>query len=140
MKDASDEKMVLIADMTLQQIQDKIVEWADQALPNRTPQQAFLKLFEELGEVLSRPRDEMEWADVFIILVDLANFHGISGAMLNQAILDKMEVNRGRQWGENELGVMKHKQSIIETHIGKALPHIKPYHGEGMPSHDNTSA
>ena len=93
-------------EMTLNQLQINIVEWADEVFPRRTPQSGFLKMYEELGEVLREPSNRHEWADVFIMLLDIAKTHGVDD--LTTAIQEKMEINRSRTWDENVLGVMQH--------------------------------
>lgn len=89
-------------------LQREVVSWANTTFPNRQPHQGFMKLYEELGEVVRDPRNEYEWADVFIMLLDLTDRHGISGQRLSGAIDEKMDINRRRQWKENEMGVMQH--------------------------------
>jgi hypothetical protein len=98
--------------ITLQHLQQMIVSWADEVFPDRTPQQAFIKMWEEMGEVVSEPRNHLEWADVFIMMFDLAHHYGISGDDLTFAITEKMEINRGRSWTKNEVGVMQHSETV----------------------------
>ena len=100
--------------ITLQHLQQMIVSWADEVFPDRTPQQAFIKMWEEMGEVVSEPRNHLEWADVFIMMFDLAHHYGISGDDLTFAITEKMEINRGRSWIKNEVGVMQHSETTIK--------------------------
>jgi hypothetical protein len=69
----------------------------------------LLKLFEELGEIVSCPDDASEYADAFIVLLDVAYQNKISGAQLERAIIEKMAVNRERTWRINELGILKHE-------------------------------
>jgi NTP pyrophosphatase (non-canonical NTP hydrolase) len=97
---------------SLQQLQSDVVSWANEIFPHRTPQQGFLKLFEEIGEVLQEPRNKYEWADVFIMLLDIADRYNISGDDLVNAIQEKMDINRDRRWSENEIGVMKHDDTL----------------------------
>lgn len=90
----------------ISELQRDIVAWADDVFPDRTPSSGFLKLFEEIGEVLCSPRDPLEWADVFIMLFDLAHHHGVDD--LQTAIKLKMEQNRARKWTASETGTMQH--------------------------------
>lgn len=89
-------------------IQRLVTLWADGQFPNRTPQQAFMKLFEEIGEVIRSPREAGEWADIFIMLVDLCQMYGITD--IGQAIEDKMKVNSHRQWTASDTGTMQHNR------------------------------
>lgn len=91
--------------MKFHRLQTLVVGWADQALPERTEAAGFLKLFEELGEVLSNPDDPAEWADVFIMLLDLAARRKIN---LPQAIMAKLAVLQTRDWVQTSTGTYQH--------------------------------
>ncbi len=84
----------------------EIVEWADSAFPKRTPQSAFLKFFGEIGELVDNPSNPDEYADICIMLFDLANMHGVDIA---QAIKTKMNINRSRTWVTTALGTWRHE-------------------------------
>lgn len=94
-----------VATDPFQELQRDIAEWADQVLPNRTPQSAFLKLFEETGELIRNPDSPGEYADILIMLIDLARMHGVN---LIRAAKEKMEVNRGRAWKVTVMGTLQH--------------------------------
>lgn len=88
-------------------LQDEIAAWADRHYPDRTYHNAMTKLvMEEVPEVLRHPSDPMEWADVFILLLDAAKLQGVDIA---KAVRDKMEINRRRTWAvDPSTGVMRH--------------------------------
>lgn len=92
-----------------QELQDAVVTWANGAHPERTPASTLLKLFEELGEVVSAPGDASEYADAFIVLIDVAHQHGITGDQLLEAIKSKMAINIQRKWKIDRLGIMAHE-------------------------------
>lgn len=87
-------------------IQRLVVMWADSAFPDRSPLHAFTKMYSEIGELIDHPHDGMEYADVFILLVDLANMHGVTN--LGECIQAKMKLNANRQWTKNAMGIMRH--------------------------------
>lgn len=89
-------------------MQQLVVLWADATFPNRTPQSAFMKLFEEIGEVIRSPRDAGEWADLFIMQVDLCKMYGIVD--IGKAVADKMTVNAHRSWTISGSGTFQHDQ------------------------------
>lgn len=91
---------------TLQELQNEVHEWANKQFPGRQPPIAWMKFYEELGEVIRDPKDELEWADLLILILDLAALYGVHN--LTDAVLRKMEINRKRVWGTTETGVMKH--------------------------------
>lgn len=98
-----------MANKTLYQHQRDIVEWANAVFPHRTPKDVLLKFYEELGEVIKKPTDPMEYADVMILLLDFANFNDIDGEVIMKAIGEKMEVNKLRRWViDRRTGIMQH--------------------------------
>lgn len=90
------------------ELQRHVVLWADSAFPDRTPASAFMKLFSELGEVIDNPGDPGEWGDLLILVLDLMAMYGHQDP--DQAVLDKLEINRHRTWAVNALGVMQHRE------------------------------
>lgn len=89
--------------INLKKLTDFVVRWADGVYPERTPSSAFMKLFSELGELIDNPNDPLEYADIFIIMLDLANMHGVD---IEKAIIDKININQRRSWGISDLGVL----------------------------------
>lgn len=90
---------------SIESLTAEIVEWANQALPGRVVQSALLKLFEETGELVRDPKKSEEYADICIMLFDLAHMNGVD---LTQAIVDKMAINRGRVWTVTPSGTFQH--------------------------------
>lgn len=89
---------------------ERALQWVNKTLPNRSISKTKAKLLEEIGELVGSDfRDPAEYADVLIVLDDLAEQHGID---LTAAIVDKMRVNRDRNWELKESGVYKH----VEEH------------------------
>lgn len=91
---------------TIQDLTQEIVTWADGVFPRRTTSSALLKLFEEVGELVRDPKAAGEYADIAIMLFDLANMNGVD---LAKAIKDKMVINRGRNWSFTETGTLQHE-------------------------------
>lgn len=89
----------------LRELQRAVVEWANSIFPQRTQASAFMKLFEEVGELIRQPNSPGEYADILIMLLDLADMHGID---LLKAGFDKMDVNRKRSWVKGALGTLQH--------------------------------
>jgi len=98
---------IYVAD-SLSALQGEVKEWADATFPHRMPAIAWMKLFEELGEVIRAPLDKSEWADVFILLLDLATIYGVDD--LHAVIRAKIEVNKSRTWRPTHTGTL---QSVI---------------------------
>ena len=89
----------------IEQLTDRITAWADRVFPQRTQQSALLKMYEEIGELVKNPKSPDEYADICIMLFDLARMNGVNVA---QAIEHKMFVNERRTWRETETGTMQH--------------------------------
>lgn len=100
---ASDPHMLVSA--TVANLQMRVVAIANQIFPDRTPDKAWKKLYEELGEVIKKPSDPLEWADVFILLFDLASYANID---IQTAIDQKLEILKTRKWRITETGTYQH--------------------------------
>jgi hypothetical protein len=90
----------------LKELTDEIVDWADLVFPDRTPESALIKLYTEIGELSEDLTQAGEYADIFIMLLDLADMHGVDVAA---AIRDKIKVNAGRTWKRNKIGTYQHE-------------------------------
>jgi len=89
-------------------LQSAITEWADSISPLRQPKDAVVKLVSESSElldaVLNKPEEVAgELADVFFLLLDLADMHGVD---LAEATWTKLQINRERVWIEED-GVIR---------------------------------
>ena len=94
--------------------QRMIAEWADAVYPNRTPEHALTKMMlHEIPELLQGGvNDPLEFADVAILLFDIAHLKGID---IGKAIADKMEINKKRIWGiDSHTGLMSHVKLPVE--------------------------
>jgi hypothetical protein len=94
-----------VKSVTLARLQSLVFGQANVLFPKRTQSKAFLKLYEELGEVIKNPSDPLEWADVFIMLLDLSKMNNID---VVSAILHKMQINQERVWTETPTGTYQH--------------------------------
>lgn len=83
---------------------DSVERQADDLFPDRTDATMFLKLFGEIGELVT-DRTEEEYADVMIMLLD---FGARKGFNIEGAVLNKMRVNDKRKWNYGPDGVAQH--------------------------------
>lgn len=98
----------------IQRLQQMISEWADEVYPDRTVENALTKMMlHEIPELLhGKAMDPMEFADVAILLFDVAHLQGIDIA---QAMRFKMKVNRNRKWEiDPATGLMSHVKLPVE--------------------------
>ena len=94
--------------------QRMIAEWADAVYPDRTPEHALTKMMlHEIPELLQGGvNDPLEFADVAILLFDIAHLKGID---IGKAIADKMKINKQRIWGiDRHTGLMSHVKLPVE--------------------------
>lgn len=92
----------------IEALQEDIVQWLDKVHPDRTEMAVWAKLLEETGEVMTDPMDIEEWADVIIVLLDLAMRYGHYMDDILMTARDKLIVNKARKWEINKHGVMSH--------------------------------
>lgn len=97
--------------MTIEELQRIISEWADEVFPDRTVRGSLAKLMtEELPELCTNLTDPDEYADVVIMVLDLAHQMGID---VQRAVLRKMEINRTRVWKRDpDSGFYKHIKGV----------------------------
>ena len=89
-------------------LQDRITNWADRVFPERTAEGALTKLvLEEIPELLHGGLDDpLEYADVLILVLDIAALRGIDAVA---AAHEKMTINEARKWKKNlTTGMMSH--------------------------------
>ena len=101
---------MLIVDSDIRTITAKIKKWCDEVHPDRTAIQMMEKLQEEFLELIERPMDAYEMADIAIILFDLCEFLGFDVATI---VHRKMEINKLRTWHINSDGILKHGRKEI---------------------------
>jgi NTP pyrophosphatase (non-canonical NTP hydrolase) len=111
----------------IKDLTDNIVDWADSVFPDRTPSSALLKLFEEVGELVRDPTSPGEYADIAIMLFDLAHMHDID---LGEAIREKMAVNRARTWRITDTGTLQH---LDQSKLYDGVPESEPIRGKADP-------
>lgn len=101
----ADEKLFGEQDDPKENLQDYIHQWANKVFPNRTIHHALLKMYGEISECIENPKDPAEWADVGILLFDLAAMNGVD---IISAMQNKMEINIKRKWKIDNMGIMSH--------------------------------
>lgn len=86
----------MIEGCELRELQARIAGWADEVFPDRTAHDAAVKLvLEEIPEFLRSPNDPLEYADLVILILDIAYLRGID---IQDAVLKKMGINENRRW------------------------------------------
>jgi|GEM_PF-3581873 len=90
----------------IRRLQHVVTTWADEVFPNRQTPDILLKLYEEVGEYARNPKAAAEFADIMILLLDLAAINGID---IQKAVTEKMVINVGRTWAvDSQTRIMRH--------------------------------
>lgn len=118
---------------TVADLQKQVHKFAEKTFGKGREDAAWKKLFEELGEVLKKPRDPSEWGDVFILLLDLATVYDID---VEAATLSKLEAIRVRVWRRTETGTFQHIPGRVADQQFEEVPAV--FMGGGP--HENFSA
>lgn len=98
---------------TMSGIQSSIAQWADSVFPTRTAQSSLAKLvLEEIPEfITSGMKDPLEYADLIILVLDIAHLQGID---VENAVFQKMNINRSRKWKvDPATGFMSHTRETL---------------------------
>lgn len=79
-------------------------EWSQKTFGNVGPVGPLKHLAKEAIEAADAPDDLSEWADMQFLLWDAQRRAGITDEQINQAMLEKLAVNKAREWPEPKDG------------------------------------
>lgn len=97
--------------MEREQVRRDHAEWSQATFGNVGPVGPLKHLSKEALEAVAEPDDLSEWADMQFLLWDAQRRAGITDAQITQAMVEKLAINKARQWPEPK--------------DGEARPHIK---------------
>ena len=101
---------------------DEVVEWGEETFPTVTLRAKIEHLRREVVELQHRPTAAEEIADIMMITAHIASDSGID---LTQAIADKFEIVKAREWGEpDEDGVVEHTREGEPRYLFEDLLHV----------------
>ena len=110
----------------LQKMINEIGQWSELTFSHQNSrsklhhlQKEVAELIHAIGQESSEPNKKnevnLEFADCFILLLDAARKEGLSATIILNAIIEKMEINKARKWGNpDENGVMEHIRDSAE--------------------------
>ncbi|MDM3014448.1 DUF550 domain-containing protein [Citrobacter sp. CK187] len=87
-----------------EQVRREHAEWSDATFGNVGPVGPLKHLSKEALEAAANPEDPLEWADMQFLLWDAQRRMGISDEFVTRAIIEKLEINKSRQWPEPKDG------------------------------------
>ncbi len=85
-------------------IRQKHADWSNATFGNVGPVGPLKHLSKEALETAASPDDLSEWADMQFLFWDAQRRAGITDAQIEQAMIDKLEINKSRTWPEPKDG------------------------------------
>lgn len=86
------------------QVRQEHAEWSQSTFGNVGPVGPLKHLSKEALEAAAEPGDLSEWADMQFLLWDAQRRAGITDEQITQAMIDKLAVNKQREWPEPKDG------------------------------------
>ncbi|EQA6601019.1 DUF550 domain-containing protein [Salmonella enterica] len=107
--DDDDAKILIVlkralASLEREQIRREHAEWSDATFGDVGPIGPLKHLSKEALEAAAEPDDLSEWADMQFLLWDAQRRAGISDEQITQAMVEKLAVNKQREWPEPKDG------------------------------------
>ncbi|ENP9949541.1 DUF550 domain-containing protein [Salmonella enterica subsp. enterica serovar Newport] len=87
-----------------ERIRREHAEWSDKTFGDVGPVGPLKHLSKEALEAAADPSDPLEWADMQFLLWDAQRRMGISDEFITRAMIEKLEINKTRQWPEPKDG------------------------------------
>lgn len=87
-----------------EQVRREHAEWSQATFGNVGPVGPLKHLSKEALEAAAAPGDLSEWADMQFLMWDAQRRAGITDAQITQAMIDKLAVNKQREWPEPKDG------------------------------------
>ncbi len=106
-----------------EQVRREHAEWSQTTFGNVGPVGPLKHLSKEALEAAAEPGDLSEWADMQFLLWDAQRRAGITDEQITQAMIDKLAVNKQREWPEPK--------------DGEPRLHIKEQPAPAFPDFDN---
>lgn len=107
-----------------EQIRREHAEWSDATFGNVGPVGPLKHLSKEALEAAADPSDPLEWADMQFLLWDAQRRMGISDNFITRAMVEKLAINKARQWpepkdGEPRLHIKEQPVPIVPEKMSK---------------------
>ncbi|ECB6900861.1 DUF550 domain-containing protein [Salmonella enterica subsp. enterica serovar Bareilly] len=105
-----------------EQVRREHAEWSDKTFGDVGPVGPLKHLSKEALEAAADPSDPLEWADMQFLLWDAQRRMGISDEFITRAMVEKLAINKGRQWpepkdGEPRLHIKEQSVPVVPEEI-----------------------
>ncbi|BBQ77750.1 hypothetical protein WP3W18E01_17180 [Raoultella ornithinolytica] len=102
------------------QVRSEHAEWSQATFGNVGPVGPLKHLSKEALEAAVEPDDLSEWADMQFLLWDAQRRAGITDEQITQAMIEKLAVNKQREWpepkdGEPRLHIKEQPASVVDA-------------------------
>lgn len=109
-----------------EQIRREHAEWSGATFGDVGPVGPLKHLSKEALEAAAIPSDPLEWADMQFLLWDAQRRAGITDEQITQAMIEKLAINKSRQWsepkdGEPRLHIKAQPVSVVPDGLRQAL-------------------
>ncbi|EQB5307078.1 dATP/dGTP pyrophosphohydrolase domain-containing protein [Salmonella enterica] len=108
-----------LASLEREQVRHEHAEWSDATFGDVGPIGPLKHLSKEALEAAADPSDPLEWADMQFLLWDAQRRMGLSDEFITRAMIEKLEINKSRQWPEPKDGESR-------LHIKEQLAPVVP--------------
>ncbi|EBX4868822.1 DUF550 domain-containing protein [Salmonella enterica subsp. enterica serovar Typhimurium] len=125
--DDDDAKILIVlkralASLERERIRREHAEWSDKTFGDVGPVGPLKHLSKEALETAAEPGDLSELADMQFLLWDAQRRAGITDKQITRAMVEKLEINKSRQWpepkdGEPRLHIKKHPAPVVPEEI-----------------------
>ena len=110
---------IALAAMDREHVRNEHAEWSQATFGNVGPVGPLKHLSKEALEAAAEPDDHSEWADMQFLLWDAQRRAGITDEQITQAMIEKLAVNKQREWpepkdGEPRLHIKEHQAPVVE--------------------------
>ncbi|HBZ3608677.1 TPA: DUF550 domain-containing protein [Klebsiella pneumoniae] len=95
---------IALAAMDREHVRNEHAEWSQATFGNVGPVGPLKHLSKEALEAAAEPGDLSEWADMQFLLWDAQRRAGITDEQITQAMINKLAVNKQREWQEPKDG------------------------------------
>lgn len=109
-----------------ERIRREHAEWSDATFGDVGPIGPLKHLSKEALEAAAVPSDPLEWADMQFLLWDAQRRAGITDEQITQAMIEKLAINKARQWpepkdGEPRLHIKEQPAPVVPDGLRQAL-------------------
>ncbi|HFG7647065.1 TPA: dATP/dGTP pyrophosphohydrolase domain-containing protein [Salmonella enterica subsp. enterica serovar Javiana] len=117
---------IALASLEREQVRREHAEWSDKTFGDVGPVGPLKHLSKEALEAAAEPDDLSEWADMQFLLWDAQRRAGISDGEITAAMIEKLEINKSRQWpepkdGEPRLHIKEQPAPVVPEEMPKGL-------------------